>query len=81
MPRYDYLCPANGRLIEASHPMSVTLRTWGEVCQAAGLDPGKTPAAARVQRMIAPSMLLGTKRSGGVGHGAGGCCGEAGCHG
>ncbi len=51
--------------------------------KAAGLKPGKTPATAKVQRMIGPAMLLGTKRGsgGGPGHGSGGCCGEAGCHG
>ncbi len=83
MPRYDYFCPANDRTVEVAHSISATLRTWGEVCKAAGLKPGKTPATAKVQRMIAPAMLLGIKRGsgGGPGHGHGGCCGEAGCHG
>lgn len=83
MPRYDYFCPANDRTVEVAHPISAALRTWGEVCKAAGLKPGKTPATAKVQRMIGLAMLLGTKRGsgGGPGHGSGGCCGEAGCHG
>lgn len=82
LPLYDYFCPANDRTVEVAHSISATLRTWGEVCKAAGLKPGRTPASAKVQRMITPSMLLGTKRgSGGSGHGSGSCCGEAGCHG
>jgi hypothetical protein len=81
LPRYDYFCPANDRTVEVAHSISANLRTWGEVCKAAGLKPGKTPVTAKVQRMIAPAMLLGTKRGGGTGHGSGGCCGEAGCHG
>lgn len=82
MPRYDYFCPANDRTVEVTHSISVTLRTWGEVCKAAGLDRGKTPASAKVQRMIGPSMLLGTRHgaASGGGHGRGSCCGEAGCH-
>jgi hypothetical protein len=83
VPRYDYFCPANNRTVEVAHSISATLRTWGDVCKAAGLKIGKTPGTAKVQRMIAPSMLHGTKRGsgGGSGHGSGGCCGEAGCHG
>lgn len=81
MPRYDYFCPANDRTVEVAHSISATLRTWGEVCKAAGLKPGNTPATAKVQRMIAAAMLLGTKRGGGSGHGSGSCCGETGCAG
>jgi hypothetical protein len=82
LPRYDYFCSANDRTVEVVHSITATLRTWGDVCKAAGLKPGKTPATAKVQRMIAPTVLLGTKRgSSGSGHGSGGCCGEAGCHG
>jgi len=83
MPRYDYFCPSSNRTVEVTHSITVTLRTWGEVCKAVGLDRGKTPASAKVQRMIGPAMLLGT-RHGSVseaGHGGGSCCGEAGCHG
>ena len=81
MPRYDYFCPANNRTVEVTHSISVTLRTWGEVCKAARVQRGKTQASAKVQRMIGPAMLLGTRHgaSGGSGHGGGSCCGEAGC--
>lgn len=83
MPRYDYHCPANRRIVEASHPMAVTLRTWGELCASAGIDKGTTPPKSPVERVISPAMLLGTRRgSGGAfGHSHGNCCGEAGCAG
>jgi hypothetical protein len=81
LPRYDYFCPDNDRTVEVAHSITATLRAWGDVCKGAGLKPGKTPATAKVQRMIAPAMLLGTKRGSGSGHGHGSCCGEAGCHG
>jgi hypothetical protein len=83
MPRYDYFCPANRRIVETSHPMAVILRTWGELCASAGIVKGTTPATSPVERVISPSMVLGTKRGGGgrSGHGPGNCCGEAGCHG
>ena len=83
LPRYDYLCPSNDRTVEVAHSITVTLRTWGEVCKAAGLARGKTPASAKVQRMIGPALLLGARHgaASGGGHGDGSCCGEAGCHG
>lgn len=81
MPRYDYFCLANDRTVEVAHSISVVLRTWGEVCKAAGIQRGTAPASAKVRRMIGPAILLGTRHgpSGGTGHGGGGCCGEAGC--
>lgn len=83
MPRYDYFCHSNNRTVEVTHSITVTLRTWGEVCKATGLARGKTPASAKVQRMIGPAMLLGTRYGAvsGGGHSGGSCCGEAGCHG
>lgn len=83
MPRYDGFRPSDNPAFQVAFWIGGGLRTWGEVCKAAGLKPGKTPVTAKVPRMIAPAMLLGTKRGsgGGSGHGSGSCCGEAGCHG
>ncbi len=83
MPRYDYFCPANGRLIEARHSMTTTLRTWGELCSSAEIDRGTTPADSRVDRVISPAAVLGTRRSveGSGSHARSHCCGKAGCHG
>jgi hypothetical protein len=77
MPRYDYFCPANRRVVETSHPMAVTLRTWGELCGAVGLQQGTTPAKSPVERVISPALLLGTKR--GRSSSGGSCCGARGC--
>ena len=77
MPRYDYFCPANGRIVEASHPMAGTLRTWGELCESAGIKKGTTPTKSPVERVISPAMLLGTRRSGSAAGGS--CCGTHGC--
>lgn len=52
MPSYDYLCEANGRVIEVSHSMQERLGTWGELCTRAGLALGDAPADAPVTRMI-----------------------------
>ena len=52
MPKYDYFCEANGQTIEASHPMSERLSTWGELCARSGKDLGATPADALVKKLI-----------------------------
>ncbi len=60
MPTYDYTCEANGRTVEVMHAMSVTLKTWGQVCEEAELDLGDTPPDAPVSKglglgVVAPS--------------------------
>ncbi len=52
MPTYDYLCEANGQVIEVSHSMRERLSTWGELSQRAGVPLGEVPADAPVRRMI-----------------------------
>jgi|GEM_PF-2268066 len=42
MPTYEYLCEANGRVVEVSHKMAEKVKTWGELCQRAEIAPGKT---------------------------------------
>jgi predicted nucleic acid-binding Zn ribbon protein len=84
MPTYEYRCEANGRTVEVSHPMREKLTTWGQVCTAAGVDPGTTPASAPVEKLLSLSFVAG-KASGGTqagGHSGGGqSCGPGcGCH-
>ena len=43
MPTYDYLCPANGRVIEVSHKMAESIATWGDLCRRAGIALDGTP--------------------------------------
>lgn len=57
MPMYEYFCPANEQTIEVEHGMRTTLATWGELCAAAGLEAGPTPADAPVQRLIFPATV------------------------
>ena len=60
MPVYDYLCPANDRTVEVTHDTAVTLRTWGEVCYLAQMQPGNTDPGAAVHRVIrsAPAIAI-----------------------
>lgn len=74
MPRYDYLCTANGRTVEVLHPITQKLSTWGELCLRAGLDPGPTPPEAPVQRILAGGMIALPRRSGRAGG-----CGDPSC--
>jgi hypothetical protein len=52
MARYDYYCPANDCTVEVVHRMGEKLKTWGEVCEAAGVALGDTPADAPVSIRI-----------------------------
>jgi predicted nucleic acid-binding Zn ribbon protein len=52
MPVYEYYCPANGLSLEVVHPITATLKTWGEVCDAIGRALGDTPADAAVERLL-----------------------------
>ncbi len=52
MPCYDYYCAANKRTVEVYHPMDVCLRTWGEVCYVAQIDPGETDCLSPVRKRI-----------------------------
>lgn len=80
MPRYEYRCERTAEIVEVSHPMSETLRTWGEVCERAGIDPGKTPASTPVEKVVSLASIGGAGPSGGPSgdgppHSCGpGCC-------
>lgn len=78
MPLYDYRCEANGRTIEVSHGMGETIRTWGALCERAGIEPGGTPRDAPVEKAVS----LGLVRSGKAGPGPepGACGASCGCH-
>jgi predicted nucleic acid-binding Zn ribbon protein len=52
MPTYDYLCPANGRVVEVSHKMAEQLATWGDLCRKAGIALDGTPGNAKIERLI-----------------------------
>jgi predicted nucleic acid-binding Zn ribbon protein len=52
MPTYEYLCEANGRTVEVSHKMTESISRWAELCERAGIAPGKTAADAPVKKLI-----------------------------
>ncbi|MCB9474463.1 MAG: zinc ribbon domain-containing protein [Candidatus Delongbacteria bacterium] len=72
MPRYDYVCPENGRTLEVSHAMSEHLDTWGELARMAGEDPGDTPETSPVERVFSIPMFTTSGSSGS------GSCGPSG---
>jgi len=64
MPSYDYFCEANGRTVEARHPMGATIETWGELCYAAQVPIGETDFMAPVRKVLtAPGISLPTGNS------------------
>jgi hypothetical protein len=77
MPRYDYRCPANGRTIEVSHAMSESVRTWGEACKIAAVEPGNTPADSPVEKVIGLSFAHTSTAGGTPSRPCGPSCG---CH-
>ena len=83
MPSYDYLCPANKRIVEVAHSMRTRVSTWGELCQLAGLELGDTAASEPVQRCIGSGIQIRSRAThapttpGGATSGS--CCGVPGC--
>lgn len=78
MPRYDYRCETNGKTVEVSHGMDETVRTWGDLCRRAGVEPGATPADTPVEKVVG---LAFTRTGGRSDPGPPGPCGSAcGCH-
>ncbi|MBS0614605.1 MAG: hypothetical protein JSS24_15645, partial [Proteobacteria bacterium] len=81
-----YRCEANGRLVEVSHKLSEKLHTWGELCERAGVAPGRTNPRAPVQKLISASFIGSGASAPVCGNGScdsGACeppaCGTGGC--
>ena len=58
MPTYDYLCDSTGRKVEVRHSINEELKTWGELCERAQLDPDDTPADTPVRRLISGGAFI-----------------------
>ena len=57
MPRYDYHCPDNDNIVEVRHGINERLKTWGELCERARIDPAPTPLDALVELVVyAPAL-------------------------
>ena len=78
MPTYDYFCEANGQTVEVRHKMSENVTTWGELCAAAGIEPGETDSASPVKRLATGGQVV---NSGSLGSGNAPPCGGGGCGG
>lgn len=59
MALYEYHCPANGRTVEVRHGMDDRVVNWGELCDRTGVEPGDTPAGARVTRLMSAAAVSG----------------------
>jgi predicted nucleic acid-binding Zn ribbon protein len=82
MPTYDYHCDANGQTVEVVHRMTEVINTWGELCEKAGIDPGKTSLETPVQKLMSGGNVVSSQN---LGSGSapvcntGGCCGGGMC--
>jgi len=79
MPTYDYVCPENGREVSVFHAMSARITTWGELCDMASVDVGKTDREAPVERLLGTGHVLAPRSGKNLGIGGGGCCTGPGC--
>jgi predicted nucleic acid-binding Zn ribbon protein len=57
MPTYEYLCEANGRVVEVSHKMAEKVKTWGELCMRADVAPGKTDPKTPVTKLMSAGFV------------------------
>ncbi|MEZ6164122.1 MAG: hypothetical protein R3B67_06765 [Phycisphaerales bacterium] len=79
MPIYEYRCEANDTTLEVSHPMSTTVRSWGQLCEIAGIETGKTPADAPVEKLISMPIAHGSDKPNAHAVPPGGCGSGCGC--
>lgn len=77
MPTYDYLCEANGQIVEVKHRMSENVQTWGELCQLTGREAGDTDVKSPVKRLATGGNVVkstGAATGGGHACSSGSCC-------
>ena len=83
MPTYEYRCAANDRTVEVRHNMAERLATWSELCERAGIAPGKTDPAAPVEKLISAGYINAGKSAPEPACAAPGCgsgfCGTGAC--
>ena len=80
MPTYEYLCPENGQEVSVFHAMSTRITTWGELCEAAAIELGRTEPEAPVERLLGTGHVLAPRSGRNLGIGGGGCCSGSGCN-
>lgn len=67
MPTYEYLCEANGRVVEVSHKMAEKVKTWGQLCKRAEIAPGKTDPKTPVKKLMSAGFVNTGSGSGACG--------------
>lgn len=76
MALYDYYCEANDRTVEVRHGMSGSVKTWGELCEMAGIETGDTAADAPLRKLMgAPVPMTGSSGGPSSGPACGTSCG------
>jgi predicted nucleic acid-binding Zn ribbon protein len=80
MPTYEYLCEANGRVMEVHHKMAEEVKSWGDLCLRAGVTPGTTNPEAPVKKLMSAGFIGGSS-SGGESVCEPTSCGNAACGG
>lgn len=62
MPTYDYRCEANGQTYEVHHSMSLSPKTWAELCDAANLPrDASIPADSAVTRLLSAAGVVNNR--------------------
>jgi len=62
MPRYDYMCDANGQLVEVTHGISSKIETWSQLCNLAGIELGDTGPDSPVRKIITMAPMANTPK-------------------
>ncbi|HUY84447.1 MAG TPA: hypothetical protein VMU86_07710 [Steroidobacteraceae bacterium] len=81
MPIYEYQCASNGRVVEVRHKMNESLRTWGELCERAGVAAGGTDPRAAVVKLISAGYLAAGSPAPAESVCGSGACGSGACAG
>ena len=82
MPTYDYRCDVIDRVVDVRHRMSHRILTWGELCDAAGIDPGETETITPVTRLANGGNVVKSsslRNNAPQGCNPDGCCGGGEC--
>ncbi len=61
MPTYDYRCSSTGEVVEVQHRMSEEMKTWGDVCEHTGREPGETAAGTPVEKLITGGHVINSQ--------------------
>jgi len=57
MALYEYVCEANGVIVEVRHKMDVVIRNWGELCFAAQIPLGDIDFTEPVRKRMSAAAI------------------------